>query len=66
MVQTDHWKRGDTLDKGILLELLENRFKTVDFEQVKRDVRPFIKDEQELALWSAEFFLTITKDLEVL
>jgi len=66
MTQTGHWKRGDTLDKGILLELLENRFGTVDFEQVKRDVRPFIKDEQEFALWNAEFFLTITKSLEVI
>lgn len=66
MVQTGHWKRGDTLDKDILLELLENRFKTVDFEQVKRDVRPFIEDEQALALWSTEFFLTITKDLEMI
>jgi len=66
MVQTGHWKRGDTLAKGILLELLENRFKSVDLEQVKRDVRPFVKDEQELALWSEEFFLTITEDLEVI
>ncbi len=66
MVQTGHWKREDTLDKDILLELLEEKFKTVDFEQVKRDVLPFLKDKQELALWSAEFFLGIIKDLEVI
>jgi predicted nucleotidyltransferase component of viral defense system len=66
MVQTGHWRRGDILSKDILLELLENKFKTVDFEQVKRDVRPFIKDGQELALWSAEFFLNIARELEVI
>ena len=36
---------------------LVERFEEVDFEQAKSDVRPFIRDDAELALWSQEFFV---------
>jgi hypothetical protein len=34
----------------------------VDFEQEKKDVRPFIKNLESLTLWSKEFFIAITED----
>lgn len=40
----------------------------IDFEQAKLDVMdviPFIKDKTKLDLWSAEFFVDITKGLRV-
>jgi predicted nucleotidyltransferase component of viral defense system len=66
MIQTGHWKREDQLDKTRLLQLLQDKFNTVDFELAKKDVKPFIKDEQELALWSREFFLDIIKNIDVI
>lgn len=66
MIQTGHWKREDKLDKDRLSKLLKEKFETVDFNRAKQDVRPFIKDKQELDLWSKKFFFDIIKTLEVI
>ncbi|MGI5957777.1 MAG: nucleotidyl transferase AbiEii/AbiGii toxin family protein, partial [Coprococcus sp.] len=44
-------------------EMLRNRFCSIDFEQAKQDVIPFIKDQNSLLLWSADFFIQITENL---
>ena len=44
-------------------EMLRNRFCSIDFEQAKKDVIPFIKDQNSLLLWSADFFIQITENL---
>lgn len=56
MEQTGHWDPRSGLDMGTLRDLLVGRFASVDFEQAKADVRPFIRDPDELALWGREFF----------
>lgn len=66
MVQTNHWKREDKISKDRLIQLLQEKFKAVDFNKASQDVRPFIKDKQELALWSRDFFLEIIKDIAVI
>lgn len=45
-------------------ELLINRFLVTDFTQAKKDVLPFIQDPHSLDLWSADFFIEITKNLK--
>lgn len=66
MIQTNHWKREDNLNKVRLIQLLQEKFKAVDFHKASQDVRPFIKDKQELALWSRDFFLEIIKSIAVI
>lgn len=66
MIQTGHWGKGDSLDRDVLLQLLHKKFAAIDFEQVKRDVRPFLKDNDEIALWNRDFFLQATGYLEVI
>ncbi|MGM9858479.1 MAG: nucleotidyl transferase AbiEii/AbiGii toxin family protein [Bacilli bacterium] len=44
--------------------LLFKRFESIDFEQAKEDVFPFIKDKNKLDLWSKEFFIEVTKKLK--
>ena len=58
--QSKKWNPGETLTLPVLKELLCERFKEIDFEAAKKDVRPFIQDERKLDLWSAEFFTAIT------
>ncbi|MEQ1843678.1 MAG: nucleotidyl transferase AbiEii/AbiGii toxin family protein, partial [Verrucomicrobiales bacterium] len=60
MEQTGHWQAGLPLDLARLKDLLRKRFETVDFDQAKDDVRPFVRDPDELALWSREFFDGLT------
>lgn len=66
MIQTGHWKREHQLNKERLLKLLQEKFQSIDFERAKQDVRPFINDKQELALWNREFFTKIIENLEVI
>ncbi len=44
--------------------LLNERFENMNFEEAKKDVLPFIKDQSKLNLWSKEFFIEITKNLQ--
>ena len=53
------------LDRDSLIGLLNERFASIDYEQAKQDVLPFIKDKSKLNLWSAEFFTDITKNLQI-
>lgn len=51
------------LDIDQLKDLLRARFATVDYDQAKQDVLPFIKDPSKLAVWSQDFFDQITDNL---
>ncbi len=53
-----------TLDE--VKELLSNKFDIIDFEDAKKDVKPFIKDINLLNIWSSKFFKSITEDLKSL
>lgn len=45
-------------------KMLCNRFKTIDYEQAKNDVIPFIKDTAPISLWCEDFFKQITEELK--
>jgi len=54
-------------DRGIftketLMTLLNAKFAEVDFEQAKKDIKPFIPSDYDLSLWSSDFFSAITFD----
>lgn len=53
------------LTREALISMLNERFASIDYEQAKRDVLPFIKDKSKLDLWSAEFFIEVTKNINV-
>ena len=44
-------------------EILFKRFDSIDYEQAKTDVLPFIRTPTALDVWSAEFFKAITENL---
>ncbi len=61
MRQSGHW--GDVpLQEESLRELLEERFSSVDFKLVQADALPFVRDSRAVDLWSAEFFIAVTRD----
>ena len=59
------WKSGETLTLGKLQEILKERFEMINYEQAKQDVLPFIVEPHKLDLWSKDFFIDITKNLQV-
>ena len=64
MTQTGHWQQSRELEISQLRQLLRQRFQQVDFDQAKRDVRPFIRDEAELELWDSAFFQSLVERIE--
>jgi len=54
------------LNRESLIGLLNIKFKTVNFSEVKKDVIPFVEDIRKLDLWSSEFFIDITRDIKTL
>ena len=59
--QSGKWHSDEKLTMQILKELLYERFSSVDFENAKQDVLPFISDSSKLALWGKDFFCTVTE-----
>ena len=60
--QTGHLKKDDKLTPQVTKQLLEDKFSSLNFEQAKMDVIPFIKDPRALNLWTHDFFISIARD----
>ena len=65
MEQTGHWDTDKVLTIAQLKNLLKDRFHTINFEDAKHDVQPFIADRSILDLWSTDFFCAITDEWDV-
>lgn len=62
MLQTGHQSTG-MLNLEALKSLLNERFKKVDLAAAANEVRPFLRDARELALWSETFFMDLVTRL---
>lgn len=62
--QTGNWETSENLTLEKLKEMLSERFLKIDFEEAKKDVRPFLSDEKSLELWSADFFNAISQNIQ--
>jgi hypothetical protein len=62
MIQSGHLSSNETLDEESLRQRLYERFESVDFNQAKNDVLPFIKNPDSVNLWSKDFFYAVTRD----
>lgn len=51
---------GIELTQETFLEALRERLASADIEQVKQDVRPFLRNAADLEIWSNEYFLQLT------
>ena len=62
MIQSGHLHVNEILNEETLFQRLNERFQAIDFDQVKKDLLPFIKNPDSLQLWSVEFFSAVTRD----
>ena len=56
---------NDSLTCEDVKKILISRYEEIDFQLAKEDVIPFIKDSSLLNIWSKEFFISITDQIEV-
>lgn len=47
------------IDKTLIINMLKERFVDIDFALVKKDVRPFLKDDSDLSFLSKDVFLAL-------
>ena len=59
MRQTDDWKADATLTPQKFMDLLIKAIHKLDVEQSRREVEPFVKNPENLSIWSREFFLDV-------
>jgi hypothetical protein len=59
--QTGQWSGEQPLSPAAFNDLLSAAIDRLDVEQARRDVAPFVRDQELLALWSPEFFRDVAK-----
>lgn len=65
LIDSNVLKRNDNFDINDLKEMLTNKFNEINYNDAKEDVIAFIEDKDSLSLWSKEFFIEITKNLNI-
>lgn len=63
LIQSGVWDEGKAFSVEDAKHLLCERFETIDYQQAKEDVVPFLKNTATLDMWSADFFKQITGGL---
>jgi len=63
MKHAKHLKDHETLDRNRLLDMLRTKIQEIDWNSAKSDLDPFIKDMNQLKIWSPEFFSSIIDQL---
>lgn len=53
------------LTEKLLIELIEKRVDTINWNQAKADVLGFLKDKNQVSLWSAKFFKDIIQKIKL-
>ena len=64
LIDSEALSKDESFSLEVLLNMLNRRFETIDYEQAKQDVLPFITDKSKLNLWSKDFFIGITQNLQ--
>lgn len=64
MKQAEQLNSKDSLSKDNVLNLLEKKIQTIDWDAAKADVRAFIADPQKIEIWSPQFFLDLILHLQ--
>ena len=64
LIESKYIKENDSFNIDILKKLLKEKFKEINYDNAKEDVKPFIKNQSSLDLWSSDFFISITDKLE--
>ena len=65
MRQTGQWSGEQRLSPAAFADLLYESIDRLDVNQASRDVAPFVKNQQMLAMWSRDFFQDVARRIEI-
>jgi predicted nucleotidyltransferase component of viral defense system len=63
--QAGNLKLDESIDRQRLIEMLNAKIQSIDWESAKADMRSFISDPQKLDIWSPQFFSSLINHLLV-
>ena len=63
LIDSNVLKGNDNFDINVLKEMLTAKFNEINYNDAKEDVIAFIEDKDSLNLWTKEFFIEITKNI---
>lgn len=63
LIESNYISKDYNLTIDNLKILLNEKFKKIDYKDAKKDVIPFISDNNSLNLWNEDFFIDITNNL---
>ena len=63
LIDSNILKGNDNFDINVLKEMFTAKFNEINYNHAKEDVIAFIEDKDSLNLWTKEFFIEITKNL---
>lgn len=63
LIESKYISSNSGFNISILKELLIDKFNKINYDDAKKDVTPFIKDVDSLNIWSKDFFINITSNL---
>lgn len=63
LIESNYIKEEEEFNIKVLKELLIKRFKEIDYDKVKEDIIPFIKNIDDINIWNSNFFIDITNNL---
>lgn len=64
LIDSNYIDESSEFDNDTLKKLLIDKFNSINYEDAKNDVSPFIKDTQKINVWNKGFFISITSELE--
>jgi predicted nucleotidyltransferase component of viral defense system len=62
-LETKDWKE-ETITNEQILQLLTEKINNVSFEAVKEDVRKFIRNDEKLKIWNANYFKDLIQKMK--
>ncbi len=65
MKQTRHLLPEETLTSSHFHALLSHKIKNLDLEQAKKDILPFVRNRDAIAVWSPAFFHSVAEKIRV-
>jgi len=66
MRQSGHWEDGDPLAASSFERLVAESIGSLDVDQARQEVLPFVRQPEALEVWSREFFAEIVKRIKII
>lgn len=65
MVQTGDWEEDRTMTPDDFYDSVDQVVESVDLYAARKEVEPFVNDPDALAVWSKEFFLSLSRRIQL-